>query len=94
MAIVNEDDETPFAIGPLWIQQRAGDLEHLDSRLTSEGNRVAAIAAFPAAAFVPGRRVNLRSARELTETGSNRWHQRWGVIRWDGRAMVRRNGAV
>jgi hypothetical protein len=71
-------------IEPLWIQQQAGDMERLDERLGSEGRRVAAIAAFPASAFVPGRRVLIRSMSQSTVSGSQTRTQRWGAIRWDG----------
>jgi hypothetical protein len=73
-------------IEPLWIQQQAGDMERLDGRLGSGGRRVAAIAAFPASAFVPGRRVLIRSTSPSTVLDSHTWTQRWGAIRWDGRA--------
>ncbi len=89
VAIVDERGGEEVAAQPLWTQQRAGDLAPLDTRLTSTKDRMAAIAAFPASAFVPGRRVRLQSARMRTEVGRVTMHQRWGVIRWDGRLSAR-----
>lgn len=83
IAILDENGSDGL-IEPLWIQQQAGDMARLDGRLGSGGRRVAAIAAFPASAFVPGRRVVIRSARQSTMSGAGTWIQRWGAIRWDG----------
>jgi hypothetical protein len=83
IAILDESGSDGL-IEPLWIQQQAGDMERLDGRLGSVGRRVAAIAAFPSSAFVPGRRVLLRSTRQSTMSGSHTWIRRWGAIKWDG----------
>jgi hypothetical protein len=85
IAILDESGEEGL-IEPLWIQQHAGDIARLDPRVRSGNPVIAAVAAFPASAFVPGRRVLIRSLRQSTPSGSDTWTRRWGAIRWDGRA--------
>jgi hypothetical protein len=89
VAIVNADGGSAVFIQPIWIQQQGGDLARLDHRLTSPGKSVAAIAAFPAAAFVTGRRVLISSSDQLRADGMHTRSQRWGVIRWDGAMALR-----
>lgn len=91
MAIVEHDSGSPATdpnrIEPAWIQQDASELVQLDSRLRPED--VGAVAAFPRAAFLPGRRISLYSDYPIENRGL-RVHSRSGRVEWDGRSRVSR----
>ena len=68
-------------VEPLWVEQHADDLRQLDPR--TEFGDVGVMAAFPRAAFVPGRLITIyrRMPREL---GRGTGVQRYGLVQWSG----------
>jgi hypothetical protein len=78
----------PDRIEPKWIVQDAADLAQLDPRL--ERRDVAAMAAFPRAVFVPGRRLYLWLGPEQRPDLHFVAQTRWAMIEWNGNQPVAR----
>jgi hypothetical protein len=68
-------------VEPLWVEQHADDLRLLDRR--TEFADVGVMAAFPRAAFVPGRLITIYR-RMAPEPGRPTGVQRYGLIQWSG----------
>ncbi len=76
----------PERIEPKWIVQDAADLTQIDPRVARRN--VAAVAAFPRAVFVPGRRLYLWLGPEQLPDKSFHAQTRWATIEWNGNQPV------
>jgi hypothetical protein len=77
--LLGKSEPPGMPIEPLWVQQDAEDLRQLDPTTTFED--VGVMAAFPRAAFVPGRLVRIFVPLPPLAPGQVREVQRFGLIK-------------